>query len=232
MGVRTGVFSAGRLNRHVGEEMDAFGHLTVDLHGRTCRCGNRGCMETVATLPALSALLGCDIEDAVAMPRMVADALRSAEAAGHPAMSGGTGGCRLRRRSCRAGAVVGFVPGHSQWASVAGSNSISIPRSLPRSRSSSHLHVLRFSFKRGDGLMNGALPPCAAAFVLDALLKGGDLNETETGRGNTTAEQGLKRKGHLLHAFFRILQDWFVHLWRRYAMIPLIPGNWWRNEVD
>src|SRR5262249_17468181 len=31
------------------------GHITVDIHGKTCGCGNHGCLETVATDTALAA---------------------------------------------------------------------------------------------------------------------------------------------------------------------------------
>ena len=34
-----------------------FGHVTVELNGRQCGCGNRGCLETVATDTALAAAL-------------------------------------------------------------------------------------------------------------------------------------------------------------------------------
>ena len=54
MGIRTGLFTKGEILRFIGEPLDAFGHLSVDIHGERCDCGNRGCMETYATLPALS----------------------------------------------------------------------------------------------------------------------------------------------------------------------------------
>lgn len=57
MGIRTGIFSNGEVLRFIGEPLDAFGHLSVDIHGMQCDCGNRGCMETYGTLPALSRIL-------------------------------------------------------------------------------------------------------------------------------------------------------------------------------
>ena len=58
MGIRTGIFSKGEVLRFIGEPLDAFGHMSVDIHGVRCDCGNRGCMETYGTLPALSRILG------------------------------------------------------------------------------------------------------------------------------------------------------------------------------
>lgn len=53
-GVGLGVVSGGRpligKNGMAGE----IGHITVDLHGRRCGCGNQGCLETVACDSALA----------------------------------------------------------------------------------------------------------------------------------------------------------------------------------
>ena len=57
MGIRTGILSKGEILRFIGEPLDAFGHLSVDIHGLRCACGNSGCMETYGTLPALSRML-------------------------------------------------------------------------------------------------------------------------------------------------------------------------------
>lgn len=56
-GVGLGVMSGGRLligqNGLAGE----IGHITVDVRGRRCGCGNRGCLETVACDTALAAIV-------------------------------------------------------------------------------------------------------------------------------------------------------------------------------
>jgi len=57
MGIRTGILSRGEILRFIGEQPDAFGHLSVDLNGTLCSCGNHGCMETFATLPAMAEIL-------------------------------------------------------------------------------------------------------------------------------------------------------------------------------
>ncbi len=173
MGVRTGVFSAGRLLRHVGEETDAFGHLTVDLHGRTCRCGNRGCMETVATLPALSTLLGCDIEDAASMPRMVTNALQSAEEAGHPghevvaqaAAAFGAGlAVLVRLLDLRLVILSGpVVRGSNHYFNTAVTAAQQFLKPLARAP---------VRFQKGGRFDEWGIATGAAAFVLDTLLKG------------------------------------------------------------
>lgn len=53
-GIGSGVVLDGRLLRTGGMVGGLLGgHLTVDLHGPLCSCGNRGCLETVASVPAL-----------------------------------------------------------------------------------------------------------------------------------------------------------------------------------
>ncbi len=54
-GLGLGVVQGGRLlSGHSGLASE-FGHVTVELNGRPCGCGNRGCLETVATDTALAA---------------------------------------------------------------------------------------------------------------------------------------------------------------------------------
>lgn len=47
-GVGGGVVSDGRLVRGATGSAGEIGHMTVDLHGPLCRCGNRGCVEAYA----------------------------------------------------------------------------------------------------------------------------------------------------------------------------------------
>ena len=48
-GLGLGVITGGRLlGRHVGLPRE-LGHITIDPHGAVCGCGNRGCLETLAT---------------------------------------------------------------------------------------------------------------------------------------------------------------------------------------
>jgi predicted NBD/HSP70 family sugar kinase len=53
-GLGVGVVHGGRIlegHSGLGGEL---GHVTVDIHGKPCGCGNRGCLETVATDTALA----------------------------------------------------------------------------------------------------------------------------------------------------------------------------------
>lgn len=56
-GIGLGVMSGGRLlTGHAGLAGE-IGHITVELDGRACGCGNSGCLETVASDAALAAML-------------------------------------------------------------------------------------------------------------------------------------------------------------------------------
>jgi predicted NBD/HSP70 family sugar kinase len=54
-GVGMGVMSGGRLVRGHSGFAGEIGHITVAPNGRPCGCGNRGCLETVASDTALAA---------------------------------------------------------------------------------------------------------------------------------------------------------------------------------
>jgi predicted NBD/HSP70 family sugar kinase len=56
-GIGGSVVLNGRLHRGASGIAGEIGHVHVDAGGRVCRCGNRGCLETVAAGPALLALL-------------------------------------------------------------------------------------------------------------------------------------------------------------------------------
>jgi predicted NBD/HSP70 family sugar kinase len=56
-GIGAGIVLGGRLHRGVSGRAGEIGHVPVDLSGAVCRCGNRGCLETVAaTTQVLAAL--------------------------------------------------------------------------------------------------------------------------------------------------------------------------------
>ncbi len=52
-GIAAGVFIGGRLFLGATGYGGEFGHTTVLVDGPECVCGNRGCLETVASLPAI-----------------------------------------------------------------------------------------------------------------------------------------------------------------------------------
>ena len=74
-GLGLGVYSGGRLLKGHDGFASEFGHITIDPLGPLCGCGNRGCLETVATDFALAARIsqkiGRDvtIDDAIELLR-------------------------------------------------------------------------------------------------------------------------------------------------------------------
>ncbi|WP_051766585.1 ROK family protein [Saccharothrix syringae] len=56
-GIGAGLLCAGRLLLGSGGLAGELGHLSVEPHGLICRCGNRGCLETVANPTAITRLL-------------------------------------------------------------------------------------------------------------------------------------------------------------------------------
>lgn len=83
-GIGGGLVVAGRLVTGSKGFAGELGHVTADPNGALCRCGKRGCLETVASVPAI--LAACrtaglaidsldDLAAAVAMQDPVADAV-------------------------------------------------------------------------------------------------------------------------------------------------------------
>ncbi|QDU25116.1 N-acetylglucosamine repressor [Anatilimnocola aggregata] len=56
-GLGLGVVQGGQFVEGSTGLAGELGHITVDLHGRLCGCGNHGCLETVATDAALAAAI-------------------------------------------------------------------------------------------------------------------------------------------------------------------------------
>src|SRR3981081_991164 len=56
-GIGAGIVIDGRLLRGASGTAGEIGHTTLDESGALCYCGNRGCLETVASGPAISALV-------------------------------------------------------------------------------------------------------------------------------------------------------------------------------
>jgi predicted NBD/HSP70 family sugar kinase len=56
-GVGAGIVIDGRLHRGVTGLAGELGHVRVRAEGAVCRCGNRGCLETVASTDAVLSLL-------------------------------------------------------------------------------------------------------------------------------------------------------------------------------
>lgn len=52
-GIGSGIFTNGELYRGVSNSAGEIGHTTVDEDGERCSCGNYGCLESLASIPAL-----------------------------------------------------------------------------------------------------------------------------------------------------------------------------------
>ena len=88
-GIGAGIVAGGRLLRGTSGLVGELGHLPTVRNGRICRCGNRGCLETVASPVAIARLLQDSWGHPVAtedLPRLIEQrsrgALRAVEDAG------------------------------------------------------------------------------------------------------------------------------------------------------
>ncbi|HYL70546.1 MAG TPA: ROK family transcriptional regulator [Candidatus Dormibacteraeota bacterium] len=64
-GIGAGLVLNGRLYRGVAGTAGEIGHTTIEEDGLLCRCGNRGCLETLAAAPALLDLLRRTYKDTI-----------------------------------------------------------------------------------------------------------------------------------------------------------------------
>jgi predicted NBD/HSP70 family sugar kinase len=94
-GIGAGIIVEGRPYRGHRGTAGEIGHFVVDPHGPICRCGNRGCLETLASGPALLRLVQASRDDELTVRQMIVLARE------------GDAGCR--RAIADAGQVVGGV---------------------------------------------------------------------------------------------------------------------------
>ena len=94
-GVGAGIIVDGRPYRGHRGTAGEVGHVVVDPQGPICRCGNRGCLETLASGPALLRLVGASRDEELTVKQMI-ELARAGDA-----------GCR--RAIADAGQVVGGV---------------------------------------------------------------------------------------------------------------------------
>jgi N-acetylglucosamine repressor len=73
MGIGASIFIDGKLYRGPGGSAGEFGHMTVDESGPLCSCGNRGCLEAMASCAAIIYAVSSAIEQGVnsRLPEMV-----------------------------------------------------------------------------------------------------------------------------------------------------------------
>jgi predicted NBD/HSP70 family sugar kinase len=94
-GIGAGIIVDGRPYRGHRGTAGEVGHVVVDPQGPICRCGNRGCLETLASGPALLRLVQASRDDELTVKQMI-ELARDGDA-----------GCR--RAIADAGQVVGGV---------------------------------------------------------------------------------------------------------------------------
>lgn len=70
-GIGAGIVISGRLLRGATGTAGEIGHTTLDESGPLCYCGNRGCLETVASGPAIVQLVGSIKGETLTLARIV-----------------------------------------------------------------------------------------------------------------------------------------------------------------
>lgn len=70
-GIGAGIVIDGRLLRGASGTTGEIGHTTLDESGALCYCGNRGCLETVASGPAIVRLVGAVDGESLTLARVV-----------------------------------------------------------------------------------------------------------------------------------------------------------------
>ena len=63
MGIGSGLIIDGKLNVGANCIAGEFGHITIDINGPLCNCGNRGCLEAMSSGIALLRMLGEQLEN-------------------------------------------------------------------------------------------------------------------------------------------------------------------------
>lgn len=70
-GIGGGLISAGRIARGVGGTAGEIGHTVIAVGGPVCRCGNRGCLETLASARAVAAQLSLSRQEEISIRRLM-----------------------------------------------------------------------------------------------------------------------------------------------------------------
>ena len=71
-GLGAGIVLGGRLHRGATGIAGELGHVQVGEDGQVCRCGNRGCLETLVAAPRLLGLLQPAYDEPLSVERMLA----------------------------------------------------------------------------------------------------------------------------------------------------------------
>ncbi len=71
-GLGAGIVLGGRLHRGTTGMAGELGHVQVGEEGQVCRCGNRGCLETLVSAPRLLEILQPAYDEPLSVERMLA----------------------------------------------------------------------------------------------------------------------------------------------------------------
>ncbi|MGD0371485.1 MAG: ROK family transcriptional regulator [Candidatus Dormibacteria bacterium] len=94
-GVGAGLVIGGRVYRGAAGTAGEIGHISIDQYGQLCRCGNRGCLDTVVGVDSFLEMLRGTYGDELTIPRVLDLADR--------------GDARCRRAFADAGHALGVV---------------------------------------------------------------------------------------------------------------------------
>ena len=70
-GIGAGLISGGRLQHGVGGTAGEIGHTVIADGGPVCRCGNRGCLETLASTRSIAELLSASRAEQISSRRVL-----------------------------------------------------------------------------------------------------------------------------------------------------------------
>ncbi len=76
IGIGAGIILEDRIFTGAFGNAGEFGHVSVDLNGKICKCGNRGCLEAIANVPQILETVGekslskIDVEDEVTREKL------------------------------------------------------------------------------------------------------------------------------------------------------------------
>ncbi len=70
-GVGAGIVLGGRLHRGATGIAGEIGHVQVGEDGQVCRCGNRGCLETIVSAPRIADLLDPAYDEPLSTARVL-----------------------------------------------------------------------------------------------------------------------------------------------------------------
>ncbi len=70
-GVGAGIVLGGKLHRGTTGIAGEIGHVQVGEDGQVCRCGNRGCLETIVSAPRIAELLGPAYDERLSTERVL-----------------------------------------------------------------------------------------------------------------------------------------------------------------